>query len=107
MIDLATMLLSEGSALNDQPLLDEAKLDLASAEVAARHSREQLNTLLGLSGADTQWKLAGRLPEIPDDKQDTKDIETVAVTRSVDLEKTRLQIRAASSAPRQAVVKKS
>src|SRR6266581_3394621 len=39
----------------DRALAALSKLSLRSAEVAARQSREQLNSLMGAWGADTEW----------------------------------------------------
>src|SRR5205085_6782776 len=51
---------------NEQKLAAQARLDLAQAEAEVVQDRERLNVLMGLWGADTSWKIAGRLPELPD-----------------------------------------
>ena len=50
----------------ERALLESGKLALRSAEVQVRQRREELNILMGLWGAQTDWQSQGRLPEIPD-----------------------------------------
>ncbi len=69
----------------ERALLETGKLALRSAEVAVRQSREELNTLMGLWGKQTEWQTDERLPEIPQQPIQTEDIERVALSRSVDL----------------------
>jgi cobalt-zinc-cadmium efflux system outer membrane protein len=69
-----------------------SKLDLRSAEIAVSQGRERLNTLMGLSGAETGWAAARRLPDIPADPLPLDDVERSAVTRSVDLEHARQRV---------------
>jgi cobalt-zinc-cadmium efflux system outer membrane protein len=69
----------------ERALLESGKLALRSAEVAVRQSREELNTLMGLWGKQTEWRTDERLPEIPQQPIQTEDLERVALNRSVDL----------------------
>jgi cobalt-zinc-cadmium efflux system outer membrane protein len=69
-----------------------AKLQLRSAEIAMRQSREQLNTLMGLWGKETEWQAEGRLPDIPADPMQTQDIERIALSRSVELSSARQRL---------------
>jgi len=69
----------------ERALLETGKLALRSVEVAVRQSREELNTLMGLWGKQTEWQTDERLPEIPQQPIQTEDIERVALNRSVDL----------------------
>jgi cobalt-zinc-cadmium efflux system outer membrane protein len=72
--------------------LESAKLALRSAEVAVRQSQEELNTLMGLWGTETEWETDKRLPEIPPQPVAVEDIEQLALTRSVDLLKARQRL---------------
>jgi cobalt-zinc-cadmium efflux system outer membrane protein len=47
---------------------------------------------MGLWGAETQWESAGRLPDIPEQSLQTKDIERLALERSLDLAQARQRI---------------
>jgi cobalt-zinc-cadmium efflux system outer membrane protein len=69
----------------ERALLETGKLALRSAEVAVRQSREELNTLMGLWGKQTEWRTDERLPEIPQRPIPTEDLERVALDRSVDV----------------------
>lgn len=62
-----------------------ARLDLAAAELAAREAKEPLQRVLGLWGADTQWSLAGALPDDPLAGVDLADAESRAVAASLAL----------------------
>ena len=71
---------------------EQSKLALRSAEMGARQSREELNILMGLWGNQTQWRADQRLPEIPEQPLQTKDLERVALERSMDLLNARQRI---------------
>lgn len=87
--------LSDLDLARDRAQLEAGKLALRSAEIAARQSREELNVLMGLWGRQTEWKSAGRLPEIPDQALETEDIERLALNRSLDLAQARQRIAVA------------
>jgi cobalt-zinc-cadmium efflux system outer membrane protein len=76
----------------DHGTLARSRLDLRTAEVTARQSRERLNELMGLSGTETAWEVAERLPDVPADALQVDDIERSAVTRSLDLGQARQRI---------------
>jgi len=77
---------TELSVVTEQALAEEAKLELRLAEIGARQSREQLSSLLGLSGGTVEWKIASaRLPDPPEKPPDVDRIEARAVERSLDL----------------------
>jgi cobalt-zinc-cadmium efflux system outer membrane protein len=78
----------------DHASLARSKLSLRAAEVTARESRERLNSLMGLSGADTAWSMEQRLPDIPGEPFAVNDAERTAVTRSLDLGHARQRITA-------------
>lgn len=76
----------------DRAGMEVSKVGLRSAEVAARQSREQLNSLMGLSGPETTWDIGERLPEIPTEPVPVNDLERTAVSRSIDLSVARQRI---------------
>ncbi len=76
----------------ERALAEEAKLQLASAEMAVRQSREQLHALLGLWGAQTAWDIDRRLPDIPVESIPVDDLERVALHKSLDLASARQRI---------------
>ena len=76
----------------DRAALEAAKVELRSKEVAAGQSRERLNALMGLSGSETEWEIDQRLPDVPTEPLQVKDIERSAVARSIDLAHARQRI---------------
>jgi outer membrane protein, heavy metal efflux system len=64
---------------------ERARVEVARAGLAAEEAREQLNELLGLSGDDTRWTVAGRLPELPNEPPALDDLEREAVSASLEL----------------------
>lgn len=83
--------------LSQQALYEQARLDLEAAESQAHLSRERLNRLMGLWGADTEWAFAHRLPDPPDERiefgeHDGADLERRAVEASLDLAAARQDI---------------
>ena len=76
----------------DRASMEASKLALRSAEVAARQSRERLNSFMGTWGEDTNWGIDGRLPEIPSEPLQMSGLEQAALTRSVDLSNARQRI---------------
>ena len=76
----------------DRASMEASKLALRSAEVAARQSRERLNSVMGTWGEDTKWDIDGRLSEIPSEPPRMTGIEQAALTRSLDLSHARQRI---------------
>jgi cobalt-zinc-cadmium efflux system outer membrane protein len=76
----------------DRALAEGSKLALRSAEVAARQSREQLNSLMGAWREEAEWDIDSRLPEIPSQPLQVKGIERIALIRSIDLSNARQRI---------------
>jgi cobalt-zinc-cadmium efflux system outer membrane protein len=76
----------------ERALAEAAKLQLRSTEMTLSQSREQLNILMGLWGRETEWHADERLPEIPTQPALIDDIESVALSRSVDLSNARQRI---------------
>jgi len=70
---------------NERALYEDTRLALAEAELERSKGRERLNVVMGLWGADTQWKINPRLPEIPNDTMDLNGLETRAIGASLDL----------------------
>ena len=76
----------------ERALLESGKVALRAAEGAVRQSREELNILMGLWGKHTEWQGDERLPDIPEQPIETKDVERIALSRSVDLLNARQRI---------------
>jgi outer membrane protein, heavy metal efflux system len=66
--------------------------ELARAQISATQARERVNQLLGLTGVQTQWRSADRLPAMAAQDPPTADMERKAIEASVDLAAVRQQI---------------
>src|SRR5262249_36372957 len=64
---------------------EEERIDVAEHELAALVAREAVHRLLGLSGEETTWTLAGALAEIPEPDDASDDLETRAIEASLEL----------------------
>ena len=69
----------------EQGFYADAALNLARAEQAQRSTRERLTRLLGLWGAQTQFSLPERLPDLPKSAMDLPDLEQVALEQRLDV----------------------
>jgi cobalt-zinc-cadmium efflux system outer membrane protein len=63
----------------------QAKLDLAREELNLELQRERLNRLLGLWGSQTEWRVASKLPDIPNTEDGLEHLESVAIARRLDV----------------------
>jgi cobalt-zinc-cadmium efflux system outer membrane protein len=79
----------------ERALFEEAKLHLRTAEVAARQSREHLNTVMGLWVPQTAWHIEPRLPDIPAQPLPSAELETHALCQSLTLASARQRLIAA------------
>lgn len=78
--------------VRQRALTEEARLQLASAEMAVSQSREALNTMMGLWGQETGWKAEVRLPPLPEEKAAVADIEQLALQNSLELARAKQQM---------------
>ena len=69
----------------EQSFYADAALNLARADMAQRAMRERLTRLLGLWGAQAQFTLPERLPELPKLVQDLPEIERLALEQRLDV----------------------
>lgn len=73
-------------------LREEAKLALAQAELERAEARERLDALMGLWGPEAAWKVATRLPELPEEEIPVTGIESRAVAANLGLAQRRIEI---------------
>jgi len=76
----------------------QTALELAQAQARLAMDREKLNELMGLWGADTQWRTPQRLPELPRTLPELARVEETAVSQRLDLEAARKEAEAAAQA---------
>jgi len=74
----------------EQSFYASAALQLARAEQVQRSTRERLVRLLGLWGAQTQFALPERLPDLPPSALDLPDVEQVALAQRLDVQGAKL-----------------
>jgi len=74
----------------EQGFYADATLNLARALQAQKASRERLTRLMGLWGAQTQFSLPERLPDLPKEAADQPDIERIAMAQRLDVQGARL-----------------
>ncbi len=77
---------------NQQAGFQEAKLEWGKTQAQFRVDRERLNRLLGLWGANTQWKVAGELPPIPKNEIALDNLESLAIKQRLDLSAAQTQV---------------
>src|SRR5437870_2109284 len=70
---------------NEQASHAQAKLELAKAQSGATQSREKLNKLIGAFGAQINWTVAARLPDLPGAEGSTSQLESRAIQQRLDL----------------------
>ena len=74
----------------EQVFYADASLNLARAEQAQRATRERLTRLLGAWGAQSQFTLPERLPDLPKQAIELPDIERVALSQRLDVQGAKL-----------------
>jgi cobalt-zinc-cadmium efflux system outer membrane protein len=74
--------------------LSEAKLELATAEAETTQQRERLNGLMGIWGDATGWTIRPRLPDLGPPDPPLAGLESLAVSRRLDLAAAREEITA-------------
>ena len=74
----------------EQGFYADAALNLARAEQAQHATRERLTRLLGLWGAQTQFSLPERLPDLPKSVVDLTDLERLALEQRLDVRAAKL-----------------
>ncbi|HTL31139.1 MAG TPA: TolC family protein [Tepidisphaeraceae bacterium] len=90
--------LNELDLASQEALADQSKIDVSQAEAQLAIDREHFNRLLGLSGAEMKWKVAPKLPEIPQQAIAGNELESVAMRDRLDLAATREQVASFASA---------
>ncbi len=86
--------ISDLDLANQQSTYSQTRLDAAQVAAEMRTDREKLNRLLGVWGADTQWKIADELPPIPGKSFATDRLESLAIAQRLDLAAAKTEIAA-------------
>jgi cobalt-zinc-cadmium efflux system outer membrane protein len=84
--------ISDLALARQQAAYSRSRLDVATTEAEIRENGEKLNRLLGLWGPDTEWRIAGDLPEVPSFELAMKGLERLAISQRLDLQASYLQV---------------
>jgi cobalt-zinc-cadmium efflux system outer membrane protein len=76
---------------------EQSRQELAKAESDVVSSRERLTKLLGLWGGEAQWKAPPKLPDVPNQEMPLDQLESLAVSRRLDLALLREEVRSLSA----------
>jgi cobalt-zinc-cadmium efflux system outer membrane protein len=76
----------------------QARADEAQARLEAIRSREEVHRALGLTGRDTQWTAPEELPAPPSNEQLPDALETLAISRRLDVAAARWAVDAVGRA---------
>ena len=77
----------------EQAVLADISAQLARAQQAALSEREKLTRLMGLWGQDANYVLPGRLPDLPGQLAERRDIEATALRERLDVRAARDEAR--------------
>jgi cobalt-zinc-cadmium efflux system outer membrane protein len=85
--------MNELALASEEAQREQARLDLARAEGDVLKAREGLTRLMGVFGVRTQYKIAARLPELPNDEPPLDHLETRAIAQRLDLAALREEVQ--------------
>jgi outer membrane protein, heavy metal efflux system len=83
---------------SEQATNAQAKIELARTQANAVASREKLNKLMGAFGAQTNWTVTPRLPQVPSSDISISHLESRAIQQRLDLAAARQQFVAEARA---------
>jgi cobalt-zinc-cadmium efflux system outer membrane protein len=92
--------ISDLDLTNEQATYTQERLDLARASHQLVAERETLARLLGVWGEAVDYKIAAKLPDLPQGDPDLAHLESVAVAHRFDLAAAREEVQTASAALR-------
>jgi cobalt-zinc-cadmium efflux system outer membrane protein len=70
---------------SEKAIASQAMLELSIAEGEVYDAREELVARMGLWGADAMIRVGSRLPELPETETSPEDLESLALSRRLDL----------------------
>ncbi|HDR9318623.1 TPA: TolC family protein [Burkholderia vietnamiensis] len=75
----------------EQAFYADATTQLAKAQQQAFAAREKLTRVMGVWGAATQYSLPDRLPDVPKERPELKDLEVFAMQNRLDIQAAKLR----------------
>ncbi|MEA1673702.1 TolC family protein [Nitrospirillum sp. BR 11163] len=89
---------SDRRLATEQAALEEARVESLEAAGEVTATRETLNRLMGIWGAQAQWSVAGDLPPLPPREPDLAAVETTVIAGNLKLDAARRATAAKASA---------
>lgn len=83
--------------VREQAFYADSVAQLAKTRQQAVAAREKLTRTIGLWGADTQYTLAERLPDLPPERPDLQDLERYAMENRLDIQAAKLRMQGVAS----------
>ena len=90
--------ISDLDLANEEALYAQASVDFARSRAEVIASRERLNELLGVWGADTAWKISAKMDDVPETEAALEHLESKAIATRYDLRAARADVQAVSYA---------
>jgi outer membrane protein, heavy metal efflux system len=88
---------TELAEARDRDAREQARVEVTRAEAEVERRRDELDALLGLTGAQTQWHATGTLGELPAAAPALDDLEHAAIAASLDLAAGRARVDSAEN----------
>ena len=83
---------------NQQALYSQSRIEVGQLLVQTRGSREAMNRLMGLWGAETNWQVGNQLPELPSREVSLVNLESKAIAQRVDIAAARQRVNSVGAA---------
>lgn len=90
--------ITELELANQQALYSQSRVDLGQLLLQTRASREEMNRLMGLWGAETSWQIGKELPAIPAREVSLTHLEAKAIAQRVDIAAARQRVNSVGAA---------
>ena len=90
--------ISDLNLASEQGHYEQARMDYAESTTIVVETREQLIRLMGLWGAQTQWKVPGMLPDVPAQEIALEHLESLAIKNRLDLASARQEVEVLAQA---------
>jgi len=90
--------ITERTVTSERAVDEQTRLELARDQMTLLEHREKLNRLLGLWGPRTTWKIAEKLPELPEADAALEHLERTALKQRLDVDAARKQVELMDSA---------
>ncbi|PMS23938.1 RND transporter [Trinickia dabaoshanensis] len=84
---------SKLDSAREQAFYTESVAEFAQARQQAVLAREKLTRTMGLWGEDTRYRLPERLPDLPKERPDLKDVEQFAMENRLDIQAEKLRVQ--------------